>query len=89
MENQTKIKCPNCGTAIDVEDILSHQLEEGIRKKFNAQLAAEKKKFEKEFEKEKKKEMDTKSINPFDQQCNENAIKTHLLFIRIEIQKIK
>ena len=50
MENQTKIKCPNCGTAIDVEDILSHQLEEGIRKKFNAQLAAEKKKYEKETE---------------------------------------
>lgn len=50
MENQTKIKCPNCGTAIDVEDILSHQLEEGIKKKFNAQLTEEKKKFDKEHE---------------------------------------
>ena len=57
MENQTKIKCPNCGTAIDVEDILSHQLEERIKKKLNAQLAEEKKKYEKDFEtlnKEKK-----------------------------------
>ncbi len=30
MNNQTKIKCPNCGTEIDVQDILSHQLEEEI-----------------------------------------------------------
>lgn len=50
MANDTQIKCPNCGTAIDVEDILSHQLEEGIKKKFNAQLAEEKKKFDKEHE---------------------------------------
>ena len=50
MANETQIKCPKCGTAIDVEDILSHQLEEGIKKKFNAQLADEKKKFEKEFD---------------------------------------
>ena len=50
MANETQIKCPNCGTAIDVEDILSHQLEERIKKKFNAQLTEEKKKFEKEFD---------------------------------------
>jgi len=46
MENQTQIKCPNCGTEIDVQDILSHQLEEGIKKKFQAALAIEKKKYE-------------------------------------------
>jgi len=30
MNNQAKITCPNCGTEIDVQDILSHQLEEEI-----------------------------------------------------------
>lgn len=50
MQNETKIKCPNCGTAIDVQDVLSHQLEEDFKKKYNAQLADEKKKYEKEFE---------------------------------------
>ena len=50
METSTKIKCPNCGTAIDVENILSHQLEENFKQKFNAQLAEEKKKYDKEFE---------------------------------------
>ena len=46
MNNQTKISCPNCGTEIDVQDILSHQLEEDLQKKFNAKLKEEKKKFE-------------------------------------------
>ncbi len=50
MKNQTQIKCPNCGTSIDVQDILAHQLEEEIKQKFQAQLADEKKKYETEFE---------------------------------------
>ncbi len=50
MENQTRIKCPNCGTDIDVQDILSHQLEEGFKKKFQADLAIEKKKYESQAE---------------------------------------
>ena len=66
MNNQTKITCPNCGTEIDVQDILSHQLEEDLQKKYNAKLSEEKKKFEAQaeslqrekeaFEKQKEKE---------------------------------
>lgn len=50
MNTQTQIKCPNCGTSIDVQDILAHQLEEEIKQKFQSQLADEKKKYETEFE---------------------------------------
>ncbi|HSH65283.1 MAG TPA: DUF2130 domain-containing protein, partial [Bacteroidia bacterium] len=50
MKNDTQIKCPNCGISIDVQNIISHQLEEDFKKKYNAQLAEEKKKYEKEFE---------------------------------------
>ena len=50
MENKTKIKCPKCETVIDVEDILSHQLEESLQKKYSAELAEGKKKQEKDFE---------------------------------------
>lgn len=66
MNNETQIKCPNCGTAIDVQDILAHQLEDEIKQKYQAQLNEEKKKFEteteiltkakEEFEKKKKQE---------------------------------
>lgn len=41
MANSNQINCPNCGTAIDVQDILSHQLEEEIKQKYQSQLQAE------------------------------------------------
>lgn len=50
MDNQAQIKCPNCGTAIDVQDILAHQLEEELKLKFQVQLSEEKLKYENEFE---------------------------------------
>jgi len=66
MKNQSKIKCPNCGTAIDVQNILAHQLEEEIKQKFQSQSAEEKKKHDievqalnkakEEFEQKKKQE---------------------------------
>lgn len=66
MEQETKIKCPNCGTEINVNEILAHQLEDDLKKKYAAQIAEEKKKYETElnvlnlqkedFEKKKQKE---------------------------------
>jgi len=43
MKNQSQIKCPNCGTSIDVQDILAHQLEDEIKQKYQAQIAEHKK----------------------------------------------
>ena len=51
MNNKTQIKCPNCGTSIDVQDILAHQLEAEINQKYQSQIAEEKKKYEAEQEK--------------------------------------
>jgi hypothetical protein len=61
-----QINCPNCGTTIDVQDILAHQLEEQINQKYQQQLIEEKNKFHKqeeqlrkakeEFEQKKKEE---------------------------------
>lgn len=50
MKNNTQIKCPNCGTSIDVQDILAHQLEDEINLKYQSQLTEERKKFDAEFE---------------------------------------
>jgi hypothetical protein len=66
MEKEAKILCPNCGTEINVNEILYHQLEEDFKKRFSTQLAEEKKKYtselellnlqKEEFEKKKQKE---------------------------------
>jgi hypothetical protein len=44
--NTTKITCPKCGTDIDVNSILSHQLEEEFKQKYNKEVTAEKQKFQ-------------------------------------------
>ena len=45
-----QIHCPNCGTSIDVNDILSHQLEEQIQQKYQKQLADARNDFDKKQE---------------------------------------
>lgn len=50
MSTKNQIKCPNCGTDIDVNDILSHQLEDKIRQQYNSQLAEQRAEFDKKQE---------------------------------------
>jgi hypothetical protein len=47
METSTStIKCPECGTEINVNDVIYHQLESQLKEKFNTELAETKKKYE-------------------------------------------
>jgi len=50
MEQKNKIKCPNCGHEIDVNDILYHQVDEELKKKYNDELAREKGKYQGELD---------------------------------------
>jgi predicted RNA-binding Zn-ribbon protein involved in translation (DUF1610 family) len=43
MENLTKINCPNCGEIVNVNEILYHQLDDKLKKKYQEQLSGEKK----------------------------------------------
>lgn len=66
MSTNSSIKCPNCGTSIDVNDILKHQIEDTIKKEYQQktaqqteELAINKEALEKakaEFEAKKKQE---------------------------------
>ncbi len=44
MSTNEQINCPNCGTNIDVTNIISHQLEAELQAKFQAQLNTERSK---------------------------------------------
>lgn len=85
MENNTQVACPNCGTDIDVQDILAHQLEDELKQKFRAQLAAEKQRYEKEAERLKKAEAEfeakKKNENELFQERLEAQLKTEKLAI--------
>ncbi|MBT8446329.1 MAG: DUF2130 domain-containing protein [Gammaproteobacteria bacterium] len=41
----TRIQCPNCGESIDVNDVLYHQLDDELRRKYADELAREKKRY--------------------------------------------
>ncbi len=45
-QDQSTITCPNCGTEIDVNDILYHQVDEQLKKKYQEDLRREKQKIE-------------------------------------------
>ena len=79
MKNENQIKCPNCGTSIDVQDILAHQLEEEIKQKYQSQIAAEKKRYENQQEQLKQEKLDfeqkKKRENVLFQERLENQLK--------------
>ena len=45
-QDQTTIACPNCGTEIDVNDILYHQVDAQLKKKYQDDLKREKEKID-------------------------------------------
>lgn len=66
MSTPTQIHCPSCGTTIDVQDILAHQLEDEIKLKYEREALAEKQRIQErekvlnqslaDFEEKKKRE---------------------------------
>jgi hypothetical protein len=52
MTNDTKnINCPHCGKSISIDDVLTHQIENKVKKEYEDKEAALKESFEKESEK--------------------------------------
>jgi len=78
MENEAQIKCPNCGTDIDVQDILSHQLEEEIKQKYQAQIAEEKKKYETGQEKLKQEKLDFEKAKKKENELFQERLESQL-----------
>lgn len=91
MPDSAQIKCPNCGTSIDVQDILAHQLEEEIKQKYQLQLADEKKKVDLEQEKLSKAkeefEQNKKQENELFQERIESKLKDERKVIEEKLKK--
>ncbi|MCL4432816.1 MAG: DUF2130 domain-containing protein [Epsilonproteobacteria bacterium] len=56
MSNQTTIQCPKCGTQIDVNEILYHQLEAQMKSKFDGEVDEHRKKYKAAMDEFKTKE---------------------------------
>jgi len=51
MQKESKIKCPNCGNEIDVQDVLAHQVEAEIKKVYDARMTTIQEKYNADLKK--------------------------------------
>ncbi len=87
MNKDNKINCPNCGTSIDVQGILSLQLEEEIKKKYESQLELNQKNFEKEQERLNKAKEEFENKKRKENELFEERFEAKLKIERIAIEE--
>jgi len=90
MNQDTKVKCPNCSTEIDVQDILAHQLEEKMRAEYHAKLLTEKQKFDKKEEELSKREDKLEEARKRENELFQEKIEKKEKELKLELEtKIK
>ena len=73
MSTQTQIACPNCGTQVNVNEILYHQMEDEMKKKFQGEVAEHRQKYKTAVEQLKAKEISFKEQQEhFDERLKES-----------------
>ncbi len=84
MSTQTQISCPNCGTQVNVNEILYHQMEDEMKKKFQGEVTEHRKKYKTAVERlkakvlsfeEQQKHFDEKLKESLRQQLKSERIK--------------
>ncbi len=78
MKKETQISCPNCGTQIDVNDLLKHQLEDSIRKEFKEKEVSIKKELEAKEEKLAQEKLEFESKKKKEAEDFQNKLDTKL-----------
>ena len=83
----TTITCPECGKPINVSDVLFHQVQEQLKKDFEAQIAAKDKDYKlKEQKLQLEKEMLSKAQDALQEQVN-TAVKLKLSVEKATMEK--
>lgn len=78
MENPTQIKCPECGSQIDVNNILKHQIEDKIKKDYQSKFLQKSQALIKEQNAFKKKKQDYEEELNHTKQKLEKSLKAKL-----------
>ncbi len=87
MSTQTKISCPNCGTQVNVNEILYHQMEDDMKKKFQGEVAEHRQKYKTAIEQLKAKEVSfKKQQEDFDEKLKE-SLQQQLKAERIKLSE--
>ncbi len=85
--NQTTIQCPKCGTQIDVNEILYHQLEAQMKSKFDSEVDEHRKKYKAAMDEFKAKEEAFKDQQEkFDEKLRD-SVSTQLKAERLKLSE--
>ena len=94
MTNQTTIKCPNCGTEIDINEVLYHQLENKYKnehlaqtKKLEAEIEAKRKEYKTHLDSLKVKEEEFKEQKEKFEEEIKKATQIQLKAERVKLQE--
>ncbi len=86
-EDKSKINCPNCGEEIDVNDILYHQVDQDLKKKYNDDLAKEKQKYKAEASKLNEEREKLEEDKRKQKEDIENKVKSEIKQKEIDLKK--
>jgi hypothetical protein len=77
MATETTIKCPECGTQIDVNDILKHQIEDSIRHEFQEKLNEQSKEFKEKAKKLEEERTAFEAVKEQEEQRFQEQLEKH------------
>jgi len=86
MENKTQINCPECGSQIDVNEILKHQIEDNIKKEYQSKFLVQSQALKKEQSEFEKKRQDYETELNLTKKNLEKSLKTKLKAQLVEEQ---
>jgi hypothetical protein len=86
MTQEYTIKCPECGSIIDVNDALIHQIEEKLKKSYERKIAKEKQEISDKIKELEKKEQ---SLMKKEEKIKEEAKKEAEKILTVERNKIR
>lgn len=86
-EDKSKINCPNFGEEIDVNDILYHQVDQDLKKKYNDDLAKEKQKYKAEASKLNEEREKLEEDKRKQKEDIENKVKSEIKQKEIDLKK--
>lgn len=78
MNTENQIKCPNCGTDIDVNELLSHQLEDKFKQEFNKKLAEQRIEFEQKQQQLAQEKIDFETKKQKENELFQEKLETRL-----------
>jgi hypothetical protein len=83
----TNVKCPSCGTNIDVNEILYHQLKEDATQQYDLKLAEQQEKFDARFSEINKEKETLKKMKLELEESIEKGVHTKLLSEKVKLEK--